>query len=217
MAGPRTCRTAGEAPINGSGTPEPTSAVFRAPTPAPAFALGPLRRYTDEDLQRTTNLTLKLFVKGQEHGQLQANSASYEQPLKAQFSDLYHGNSHLDCYCFCQQCEDHFVTAGANRPNRVPFAALFLHKAMVQRWHQQKYRSKAKNPMMWEEFKDFLQINLGDNWAFANSILSQFRRVFQHQQESVLEWAAHLKYLQLILLAYDPVGAPAKPTMLRYF
>ena len=71
--------------------------------------------------------------------------------------------------------------------------------------------------MTWEEFKDFLRTNLGDDRAFANSILSQFRRVSQHQQESVLEWAAHLEHLQLILLAYDPVGAPAEPTMLRYF
>ena len=71
--------------------------------------------------------------------------------------------------------------------------------------------------MTWEEFKDFLRKNLGDDRAFANSILSQFRRVSQHQQESVLEWAAHFEHLQLILLAYDLVGAPAKPTMLRYF
>ena len=71
--------------------------------------------------------------------------------------------------------------------------------------------------MTWEEFKDFLRTNLGDDRAFANSILSQFRRVSQHQQESVLEWAAHLKHLQSILLAYDPIGAPAEPTMLRYF
>ena len=88
---------------------------------------------------------------------------------------------------------------------------------MVQRWHQQKRRSEAEDPMTWEEFKDFLRKNLGDDRAFANSILSQFRRVSQHQQESVLEWAAHLKHLQSILLAYDPVGAPAEPTMLRYF
>ena len=33
----------------------------------------------------------------------------------------------------------------------------------------------------------------------------------------MLEWAAHLEHLQSILLAYDPVGAPAEPTMLRYF
>ena len=192
-------------------TPAPTQAP--APTPAP----GPLERYTDKDLQRATKLALESFVKGQEHGQLQANSALREQPLKARFLDLYYGNSHLNCYRFCQQYKDHFETVGANGPNRVSFAASFLRRAMVQRWHQQKHRSGAEDPMTWEEFKDFLQTNLGDDRAFANSILSQFRRVSQHQQESVLEWAAHLEHLQSILLAYDPVGAPAEPTMLRYF
>ena len=71
--------------------------------------------------------------------------------------------------------------------------------------------------MTWEEFKNFLQKSLGNDWAFANSIFSQFRRVSQYQQDSVLEWAAHLKHLQSILLAYDLIKALAKPTMLRYF
>ena len=222
MAGPRTRRNAGGAPTDSSGTP----AVSRAPTPTPAQTPAPAPAptpvqpglYTDADLQRATKLALESFVKGQEHGQqLQANSAPREQPLKARFPDLYYGNSHLDCYRFCQQCEDHFETAGANGPNRIPFAASFLRGAMVQQWHQQKRRSEAEDPMTWEEFKDFLRKNLGDDRAFANSILSQFRRVSQHQQESVLEWAAHLEHLQSILLAYDPVGAPAEPTMLRYF
>ena len=157
MAGPRTHRNASGAPTNGSGTSKPTPAISRAPTPAPAqasapiptpaSALGPPGRYTDKNLQRATKLALELFVKGQEHGQLQANSAPCEQPLKAWFSDLYYRNSHLDCYRFCQQCEDHFETAGANRPNRFPFAASFLREAMVQRWHQQKHRSEAEDPM----------------------------------------------------------------------
>ena len=141
MAGLRTCRNfppsnkdelAGGAPTNVSGTLVPTPAVSQAPTLASAFAPGPPGRYTDEDLQRATKLALESFVKGQEHGQLQANSASREQPLKARFPDLYYGNSHLNCYRFCQQCEDHFETAGANGPNRVPFATSFLHGAMVQ-------------------------------------------------------------------------------------
>ena len=33
----------------------------------------------------------------------------------------------------------------------------------------------------------------------------------------MLDWAAHLEHLQSILLEYNPVGAPTKPTMLRYF
>ena len=38
MAGPHTCRNTGGAPTNDSGTPESTSAVSRAPIPAPAQA-----------------------------------------------------------------------------------------------------------------------------------------------------------------------------------
>ena len=41
--------------------------------------------------------------------------------------------------------------------------------------------------MTWEEFKDFFQTNLGDDRVFANSILSQFRLISQHEQELVLE------------------------------
>ena len=55
---------------NNSGTPVPTPAVFQAPTPAPASAPGLPERYTDKNLQKATKLALKLFVKGQEHGQL---------------------------------------------------------------------------------------------------------------------------------------------------
>ena len=33
----------------------------------------------------------------------------------------------------------------------------------------------------------------------------------------MLDWTAHLEHLQSILLEYNPVGAPTKPTMLRYF
>ena len=161
MAGPRTRRnpplggkdelagapTEGNSTLAVSRAPNPAPAQAPAPTSAPASTPGPPGRYTDKDLQRATKLALKSFVKSQEHGQLQANSAPCEQPFKARFSDLYYRNSHLDCYWFCQQCEDHFETAGANGPNQVPFAALFFRGAMVQQWHQQKHRSKVEDPM----------------------------------------------------------------------
>lgn len=155
---------------------------------------------------KTYAATVKLLEQNQRAG-------PRKRPLKAWFPDLYYGNSHLDCYRFCQQCKDYFETAGANGPNRIPFAA----GAVVQRWHQHKCCSEAKDPMTWAEFKDFLRKNLGDDRAFANSICSKFRRDSQYQQESVLEWAAHLEHLQSILIEYDPVGAPAEPMMLRYF
>ena len=133
-----------------------TLAVFRAFSPTPASAPGLLWRYRDKDLQRATKLALKLFVKGQEHGQLQVNSTPHEQPLKTWFLNLYYGNSHLDCYCFCQQYENYFKTAKANRSNQVFFAVLFLYRAIVQQCHQQKRCFEAKDPITQEEFKDFL-------------------------------------------------------------
>ena len=63
----------------------------------------------------------------------------------------------------------------------------------------------------------FLRTNLGDDQAFANSICSKFRRDFQYQAESVLDWAAYLEHLQSILLEYDPAAAPREPIILRYF
>ena len=117
MAEPHTRRNAGKALANDSGTLKPTPAISRAPTSTPISALGLPERYTDKDLQGAIKLILKSFVKGQEHGQLQANSAPCKQPFKAWFPDLYYRNSHLDCYCFCQQCKDYFKTARANQPN----------------------------------------------------------------------------------------------------
>ena len=144
MAGPYICRNADGAPTNDSGTtvptfavscglivtpaqtstlteaPAPTQALAHTPASAPVSVPGPPGRYTDEDLQRVINLALKLFLKNQEHGQLQPSF-------------------------------------------------------------------KTKDPITWEEFKDFLLKNLEDDWVFANSIFNQFRRISQHQQKSILE------------------------------
>ena len=125
---------------NASGTPNLISTVFCALTLAPAqtFALGtipalsPLERYTNKDLQRASKLALKLFVKGQEYNQLQANFIPQKQLLKVWFPNLYYKNLYLNCYCFCQQYENYFKTARANRPNQVFFTALFLYKAIIQ-------------------------------------------------------------------------------------
>lgn len=152
MAGPRTrCNPppaskdelARRAPTKDSGTPTPTPAVSRAPTPvlaqtpapteAPAPAQTPtpasalIISSTDElcqQLMKTYAAIVKLLEQNRGAGPC-------ERPLKARFPDLYYGNSHLDCYRFCQQCEDHFETAGANGPNRILFAASFLCGAVV--------------------------------------------------------------------------------------
>lgn len=170
MAGPRTRRSprrnpppTGEdelagAPTEGSGTPTPTPVISRAPTPAPVPA--PVVRPAPTDEQ------FKQFMKTYLEAQTQpapGQSEPRERPLKARFPDLYYGNSHQDCYRFCQQCEDHFETAGAKSTNRIPFAASFLRGSVVQQWLQYKRRSDGVRPMTWAEFKGFLRKNLGDS------------------------------------------------------
>ena len=147
MVGPCTCCNTGGALTDDSGILVPTLVVSHAPTPALASALSLPGRYTNKDLQRATKLVLELFVKDQEHSQLQPNSAPYKQLVKVWFSELYYENSHLDCYHFCQQCKGHFKTARINRPNQIFFATSFLYRAIVQQKHQQKPYFKTKDQM----------------------------------------------------------------------
>ena len=129
------------ASTKGSNTPTPSSPASRAQTPASAQAS------TSSSNKGLFQQFIKAYLENQNKNQapppapIQAELR--EQLLKARFPDLYYGNSHLDCYRFCQQCEDHFDTAGASGPNRIPFAALFLRGLVVERWHQHKFRAEG--------------------------------------------------------------------------
>ena len=118
---------------------------------------------------------------------------------------------------FCQQCEDHFATAGTTGFNRTPFAALFLRDRISFRWHQHKLRSQAVAPLPWVEFKAFLRKSFGDSRSFVDTIWSRIKRDFQYQQEEVQDRASHLKHLQSILLEFDADGAPEGSTLIRLF
>lgn len=89
---------------------------------------------------RGTKLCMNLFLQAQAQAQVQtqaqvnrSDQAPRKRPLKAPPPDLYFGKSHMECYHFCQQCEDHFDTAGATGTNRIPFAASFLRGRRVKR------------------------------------------------------------------------------------
>ena len=43
--------------------------------------------------------------------------AERKRSLKAKVLDVYYRKLHIDCYYFCQQCENHFETAGATGAN----------------------------------------------------------------------------------------------------
>ena len=63
-----------------------------------------------------------------------AAEALREHLLKARLPDIYKSDNHMACYNFCQQCNDHFATVGAKKPNRILFAAFFFRDCISFRW-----------------------------------------------------------------------------------
>ena len=96
---------------------------------------------------------MKAYLENQVTGQTEIDIEPRKQLFKARFPNLYYGNLHMDCYQFCQQCKDHFETAGAKRPNRILFAALFLRVLGI---FQYKRGHDGAVPMIWVESKNFL-------------------------------------------------------------
>ena len=82
---------------------------------------------------------------------------------------------HMDCYHFCQQSEDHFEIAGANKLNLIPFDASSLRRVGVQYWNYHKHCFEEVQ-MTWAKCKYLLRKNLGDDRAFTNNIYSKFRQ-----------------------------------------
>ena len=106
----------------------------------------------------------------------QALAEPQERPLKAETSETYWIKSHMECYHFCQQCEDNFETSGATGMNRIPFIALFLCSYINFKMAQHKQRQKSATPITWSEFKAFFHKVLGSSQAFIDSIWNKFRR-----------------------------------------
>ena len=123
----------------------------------------------------------------------------------------------MNCYHFCQQCEDHFKTLGATGINRILFATSFFHGTIRLRGAQHKRCHQNATPITWSEFKTFFQKDLRNSQAFINNIWSKFRRDSQYQLEEARDWASHLQHLQSILAEFDSIGAPDELTMICYF
>ena len=155
-------------------SPPPESSHDKAPVNPPVVE-PPVAKYTKEDLQRILRTVLE--------ARAPPSDGAREKPLKARSPDVYCGKSHIECYNFCQQCEDHFATAGAKGPNRIPFAASFLRDRINFRWQQYKRKHEAESivPITWEEFKTFLRRSLGDSRAFVDSYWAKIKRDSQYQ------------------------------------
>ncbi len=80
---------------------------------------------------------------------LHASKGRSEDQFKAKTLDIYHGRSDMECYNFCQQCEDHFATCRATGPNQIPFAASFLRDRInfCWQWHKWKLEAESSVPI----------------------------------------------------------------------
>ncbi len=50
-----------------------------------------------------------------------------------------------------------------------------------------------------------------------DNYLTKIRQDSQYPQKEVLDWAAHLKYLQAVIKEFDPTSASNKTTLIHYF
>ena len=100
-----------------------------APTP-PEASIPSLVPPTSEDL---FTKFMKVFMETTQ-AQAQALVESRERLLKARTPETYSEKSHMDCYSFCQQCENYFETSGATGMNRTSFAAIFFRDTISLRW-----------------------------------------------------------------------------------
>ncbi len=107
----------------GSETPARPEAPAR-PTQAPLFTpQNPgANLYSQSDLNRI----IQTFV--------HVSKSRSGDKLKAKTLDIYCNRFHMECYYFCQQCEDHFATARVIGLNRIPFTTFFFRDQINFRW-----------------------------------------------------------------------------------
>ena len=134
-------------------SPSPESEISKQPE----RPLGPkppadtsISKYFEDDLQRIFKTVLEaqapIPVPAPAFALLSASVVSevLREKLKACSLDIYRGKSYMDCYNFCQQCEDYFATAGATGSTQILFATSFLRDGISFRWQQYKQRHDTK-------------------------------------------------------------------------
>ncbi len=119
--GPSEAPTGSEAPA-GPEIPVGPEAPLGPPQASPLLQDSGTNCYSQQDLDRI----IQTFF--------QASKGESGDKIKAKTLDVYRSRSHIECYNFCHQCEDHFATCKASGPKRIPFAAFFLRDQINFRW-----------------------------------------------------------------------------------
>ena len=144
----------------GSAFPFPSPALSCNPTPAPVPAPALALPLVPIPAPTATNELFKQFMKAY----LETNQgpkqppAERKQSLKAKVPEIYYGKLHIDCYHFCQRCENYFETARATGTNWTPFATFFFWGNISVRWtlYKRCHQGEQLISIIWIEFKVFL-------------------------------------------------------------
>ena len=83
-------------------------------------------KYSKNDLQRIFKAVLEARTLALTFAPAPIISKVPRKKLKAFSPDVYCRKSHIDCYNFCQQCEDYFAIVGAMEPTQILFTTSFL-------------------------------------------------------------------------------------------
>ena len=119
-------------PNSGSTSPAPSCNPIPGPDLVPALIPAPVLAPTPAAV--TSDELLKKFMKAYLETNQGPKQPERKRTLKAKVLEVYYGKSHIDCYHFCQQCEDYFETIGATGFNQTPCATFFLHENISMRW-----------------------------------------------------------------------------------
>ena len=94
-------------------------------TEAPILPEAPTSLFVPPTSENLFTKFMKVFIETMQ-AQAQTLAEPQKRQLKVRTPETYFGKSHMDCYHFCQQCEDYFEISDTTRMNGTPFAATFL-------------------------------------------------------------------------------------------
>lgn len=72
-------------------------------------------------------------------------------------------------------------------------------------------------PIHYDNFKIFMHHSLGESRVFVNNIRIKIWTASQYQLEELMDWATHLKHLQVVLKEFNAIVAPSKDLLIGYF
>ncbi len=110
----------------------PTEALVR-PSQTPSAMAPDIAQYTQKNMDHLLQMCL------------QASKGRSGDKLKTKTPDVSRGVFYMECYNFCQQCEDHFATYGATGLNQIPFAASFFQDQINFCWQQHKRKLEVES------------------------------------------------------------------------